>query len=254
MATEMELTERELINRREALRRVSALFGGVALVGSSAWLAGCTKDKPAGGAAAGGAEFAADEIVFLDEVADTILPTTPSSPGAKAAQVGAFMALMVKDTYDEKNTKIFRDGVRKIDEAAKAAHNVGFVQATPEQRLAILEAIDKEQKDYMDKRESAWKEKEDKRKADSYLPDQRSEGGTATDANPAPELTDKADTKGEDDDPGPHYFRLMKELALLGYFTSEIGYTKAMRYTESPGRFDPCLPYAAGEKSWAPHA
>ena len=29
-----------------------------------------------------------------------------------------------------------------------------------------------------------------------------------------------------------HYFRMMKELALLGYFTSEIGYTKAMRYIE----------------------
>ena len=51
-----------------------------------------------------------------------------------------------------------------------------------------------------------------------------------------------------------HYFRMMKELALLGYFTSEIGYTQAMRYIESPGRFDPCAPYAPGEKAWAPHA
>jgi hypothetical protein len=32
-----------------------------------------------------------------------------------------------------------------------------------------------------------------------------------------------------------HYFRIMKELALLGFFTSEIGCTQAMRYTESPG-------------------
>ena len=37
----------------------------------------------------------------------------------------------------------------------------------------------------------------------------------------------------------------MKELALLGYFTSEIGYTKAMRYVESPGRFDPERPARA---------
>ena len=47
---------------------------------------------------------------------------------------------------------------------------------------------------------------------------------------------------------------MMKELALLGYFTSEIGYTKAMRYRESPGRFDPCAPHAPGDNSWAPHA
>jgi hypothetical protein len=50
-----------------------------------------------------------------------------------------------------------------------------------------------------------------------------------------------------------HYFRMMKELAMLGYFTSEIGYTQAQRYAESPGRFDPCLPYKKGETSWAPH-
>jgi hypothetical protein len=55
-------------------------------------------------------------------------------------------------------------------------------------------------------------------------------------------------------EPPAHYFRMMKELTLLGYFTSEIGYTKAQRYVESPGRFDPCVPYRVGEKSFAPHA
>jgi hypothetical protein len=62
-----------------------------------------------------------------------------------------------------------------------------------------------------------------------------------------------ADTTITADSP-PHYFRMMKELALLGFFTSEVGMTKAMRYVESPGRFDPCLPYKAGEKAWAGHA
>ena len=52
----------------------------------------------------------------------------------------------------------------------------------------------------------------------------------------------------------PHYFRMMKELSLVGYFTSEIGYTKALRYKESPGPFQPCVPYTAGEPIWARHA
>jgi hypothetical protein len=47
---------------------------------------------------------------------------------------------------------------------------------------------------------------------------------------------------------------MMKELALLGYFTSEIGYTRAMRYIETPGRYDPCAPHKPGDKSWAAHA
>jgi hypothetical protein len=52
----------------------------------------------------------------------------------------------------------------------------------------------------------------------------------------------------------PHYFRMLKELTLLGYFTSEIGCTQAQRYVESPGRFDPCITYTVGDRAWAPHA
>lgn len=52
------------------------------------------------------------------------------------------------------------------------------------------------------------------------------------------------------DDPN-HYFRMMKELTLLGFFTSEEGATKAMRYVAVPGRYDACVPYKKGDKAWA---
>jgi hypothetical protein len=47
---------------------------------------------------------------------------------------------------------------------------------------------------------------------------------------------------------------MLKELTLLGYFTSETGYTQALRYAETPGRYDPCVPYEEGEPAWANHA
>jgi hypothetical protein len=47
------------------------------------------------------------------------------------------------------------------------------------------------------------------------------------------------------------YFRLMKELTLLGYFTSEIGCTQARRYIETPGKYEACIPYKKGDKAWA---
>jgi hypothetical protein len=75
-------------------------------------------------------------------------------------------------------------------------------------------------------------------------PRQEAAVGAGT-ANPATAITADAP---------PHYFRMMKELAMLGYFTSEVGYTKAMRYQETPGRFDPCVPYKAGDPAWAAHA
>ena len=53
---------------------------------------------------------------------------------------------------------------------------------------------------------------------------------------------------------GPvHFFRMMKQVALFGYFTSEVGATQAMRYVETPGRYDPCAPYKPGDKAWARH-
>ena len=47
---------------------------------------------------------------------------------------------------------------------------------------------------------------------------------------------------------------MMKELTLLGFFTSEIGMTQALRYIESPGRYDPCARLAPGDRAWAAHA
>ena len=190
------------IDRREAIRRVTALLGGVVFVGHTDLLSAIEHAHArAATARAQVGAFSAQDVALLDEVADTILPDT-KTPGAKAAHVGPFMALMVTDTYDDGQQAVFRDGVRKLNEAS-------FMTKTPAQRLAFLEQLDREQKAYMDTR-----------------------------ADGAP----------------PHYFRLMKELTLFGYFTSEIGCTQAMRYRETPGRFDPCVPYTPGETTWAGHA
>jgi len=54
----------------------------------------------------------------------------------------------------------------------------------------------------------------------------------------------------KDDEPN-HYFRMMKELTLLGYFTSELGTTKALRYNPIPGRYDGDIAYRRGDKAWA---
>ena len=61
----------------------------------------------------------------------------------------------------------------------------------------------------------------------------------------------KEHSKNKKKEDPSHYFRLMKELTLLGYFTSEIGATKALRYVESPGRYEGCVDYKKGDKAWA---
>jgi hypothetical protein len=241
-----------LVTRREAILRVSALLGSVAFVGGTTLLTACEKGRRTVAAGASVGAFTPDDIAFLDEVAETILPET-ETPGAKAAKTGAFMALMVTDTYDERDQQTFRDGMRMLDKESQTMHGAGFMAATPQQRLALLEKLDREAKAHSDAREAARRRSGDRVPAEkpaegdpaAHLPDQRQQGALGAEAGAAAAIT--ADTPS-------HYFRMMKELALLGYFTSEIGCTQAQRYVESPGRFDPCLTYTRGEKAWAPHA
>lgn len=49
----------------------------------------------------------------------------------------------------------------------------------------------------------------------------------------------------------PHFFQLVSELTYLGYYTSEIGATKALRYVHIPGRYEACIPLQPGQKAWA---
>ena len=49
----------------------------------------------------------------------------------------------------------------------------------------------------------------------------------------------------------PPFFRTMKELTLLGYYTSEPGATRELRHVRVPGRFDGCVPFAPGDRAWA---
>ena len=190
------------MNRRDALSRVALLLGGT-VIGGELFLSGCTSaDKKIGQSV----DFTADDLAYLDEIAETIIPAT-DTPGAKDAKVGQFMGVMVKDCYKPNEQKVFLEGMNKLNEASKKKFNGnGFMKITPEQRKELLNELDKEQKAYA----------KDKKK-----------------------------------DADPHYFTLMKQLTLLGYFTSEPGATKALRYVPVPGRFEACMPYKKGDKAWA---
>jgi len=187
------------MNRREVISSVALLLGGT-ILGAEAFLSGC---KPKTDATV--VSFSPDDISFLNEVAETILPAT-STPGAKEAKVGEFMSTIVKDCYDPKEQAIFMAGMKKLDEASKKKNGKVFLESTPAQRHDLLVDLDKEQKDYQ-----KTKKKEDP----------------------------------------THYFRMVKELTLWGYFTSEPGATKALRYVAVPGKYEGCIPYKKGDKAWA---
>lgn len=186
------------MERRELLKMIAALTGGAFIGGEL--LTGCKT-----GPLVGGATFSEADTAFLDEVAETILPAT-KTPGAKAAKVGQFMVVMVNDTYEEKDQKIFHEGIGKLDAASKKANSNSFLEATPEQRTTLLTALDKEAKDYQKAKKT--------------------------------------------EDPS-HYFTMMKQLTLYGFFTSKEGATQALRYIAVPGKYVGDYPYKKGDRAWA---
>lgn len=218
------------MNRRELLRMVSLATGAV-VIGGDFFLAGCKNND----AILGGATFSKDDIAFLDEVADTIIPTT-TSPGAKAAKVGTFMTVMVNDCYTEVDQKLFHAGISKLNEASTKKFSKGFMDITAPQRLELLTEIDKNAKAFNKNVDAIF---------DAYTPEQKTQ--MALEKN-----KDGKDAKADKIRENPdHYYTQMKQLTLLGYFNSKEGATQALRYIAVPGKYDGNFPYKKGDKAWA---
>ena len=195
------------MNRRDALARVAVLMGG-SVIGAEFFLTGCS--SPAGtsekaGETAAKFTLSPTQLSTLDEVGETILPAT-KTPGAKAAKIGSFMLVMVRDCYTPADQQIFLTGLTKLDAASQKQIGKTFMAADPAQRTAVLTKLDAEQKEF---------------------------------------------TKNQRKDDPSHYFRMMKELTLLGFFTSEVGATQALRYLPVPGKYDGNVPYHKGDRAWA---
>ena len=130
------------MERRELLKMVALATGGV-VIGGEFFLAGCkSKDADVAGTA-----FSADNIAFLDEVAETIIPKTTTA-GAKEAEVGKFMTVMVNDCYEEADQKIFHEGMNKLNDQSKKTYDKSFMKLDDKQRHDLLVTLDAEQKKY----------------------------------------------------------------------------------------------------------
>ncbi len=187
------------LNRREAIVRMALLMGGT-MVGPRLLAGAWDADAPA---SANGAS--ADDLALLDEIGDTIIPAS-DVPGAKAVGIGAFITMMLRECYDAKDQTAVRAGWVTLAADYRTKHGHAFVGAPATERTEFLNALDREQKSHMKKKQPA--------------------------------------------EP-PHAFRVLKELTILGYFTSEIGTTQALRFAEVPGSFNGGAPYKKGEHAWA---
>jgi len=211
------------MNRRDLLKQIALLTGGV-VIGGELFLSGCKTGAKAD------AGFTASNISLLDEIGETIIPAT-ATPGAKAAQIGEFMKAMVTDCYTEKQQAAFMQGITDFDAACKKMNGKSFMECDAAQRKDLLTSLEKEAKAFNQKRDE-----EDKPKREAL----KQENSTLA----------WKDQKEFEPAPG-HYYTMMKQLTLLGFFTSKTGMTETLRHVPVPGKYDGSFPYAKGDKAWA---
>ncbi|HEY5463925.1 MAG TPA: gluconate 2-dehydrogenase subunit 3 family protein [Hanamia sp.] len=172
--------------------------------------------------------FSEENIKLLDEIGETILPASSTSPGAKAARIGEFMKVYVTDCYTTEEQNIFWRGITWIKKKSKNKFGKEFIKLTTSQKQEILKAAENEPQ------EAAKNEK-------------TSIAGSGDAVQTGKEQRDKNPINGDT----PHFYSMIKGLTLFGYFTSEPGATKALRYIQTPGSYRGEVPYKTGDKAWA---
>lgn len=202
------------MDRRELLKKIAILTGGV-VIGGEVFLSGCTTGAKA-------SAFSPETIALLDEIGETIIPAT-ATPGAKAAAVGEFMKVMITDCYTVAEQKVFTDGIEKLQEVCQKMYSKSFMDCSPQQRHDLLVSLEKEAKQFNDKKNAAEKEEKEIAKA----------------------------AKQPFVGAPPHYYTMMKQLTLWGFFTSKTGMTETLRHLPVPGKYDGAFPYKKGDKAWA---
>jgi Gluconate 2-dehydrogenase subunit 3 len=215
-----------MLNRREAVKTGGLLVAGM-LVGSSGVLEACASEPRTRIA---GRVLTQEQQTLIEDIADTLLPATATSPGAKAAGVGATINLILTDCYDASAQQRVASGLDSFRIACRSRRGKEFSQLARADRESFVREVDKE---------SAAAEASASAAAASVNAEVTIPSGSPADRDSARVAR------------VPHYFGLVRELALGAYFSSEIGMTKALRYVRVPGHYTGCMPLAPGQPAWA---
>jgi len=197
------------------MHRRELLKWSIALIGASA-SASVSRALLAGAqpvAGAAGAVFTQPQWATVNLLSDMIIPPT-DTPGAVAAGVPDFIATMVSDWYHPTERDIFFRGLADLDVFCIEQESVPFHQAPEATRVAALQAQEQAAADYQ-----------------SPLPTKMSYQQPTDENSP--------------------FFNKVKELVVLGYYTSEVGATQELAYLPMPGRYDGDYDFAKVGRPWS---
>jgi Gluconate 2-dehydrogenase subunit 3 len=82
--------------------------------------------------------FTPAEFSLVDELTEIIIPADDHSPGARAAQVAAFIDKSLAESVEPEAKQLWRDGLKRVDEISDEMHGVAFMKADRPKREAVL--------------------------------------------------------------------------------------------------------------------
>lgn len=85
--------------------------------------------------------FSIDEFATLDELTELIIPADDHSPGARAAGVATYLDTRLAESIDEESKKQWHEGLKRIGALSFEMHGKPFLEAAPDQRIAVLSHI-----------------------------------------------------------------------------------------------------------------
>lgn len=156
--------------------------------------------------------FTKEQALLIAELTEIIIPKT-TTPGAKDVGVPAFIDNMVKEVYPKADQERFIKALTDFDSEAQKTYGDAFASCKKEDQIAFV------------------KKHHDEALAGSK--DGTSFGWWRKGGGSKPFVLE------------------VKELTLLGFFTSEPGATQVTQYNMVPGPFKGCVPLSEVGRAWA---
>jgi hypothetical protein len=85
--------------------------------------------------------FTPAQHTLIEELSETILPADSHSGGAKAAKVADFIEQTVRESTDDRQKAIWREGLRLLESMSQHYNGKSFVNASTEEKIAVLKVL-----------------------------------------------------------------------------------------------------------------
>ena len=201
------------MNRRDAVKNVALMLGGSFSAPTLLAMSSKESKKPIK-QSTGDLTISENHKKIIAEVAEMIIPRT-ATPGAIDVGVPAFVVMMIQDCYRKPEHISFLAGLEDLERQK-------FLSQSKAEKVETLIQV----------------EKESKKQMEVYQVQQTKMGDNE----------DREQMKEQQQ--GLPFWRLMKELTLLGYFTSEEGLKSSFEYIPVPGKLE-LIKLKPGQKSFA---